>query len=78
MLDGIDFCHGFWICGIATKPPDGVGGIEDDATLVHHVDGLLYVLSLFVSEHNILFLRITYRVFGGDEDPRLSVHGVDA
>ena len=58
MLDGIDFCHGFGVCGITTQAPNGVGGIKNDATLVHHVDGLLDILSLFVSEHNAEFENV--------------------
>ena len=33
------------MAGIAAQPPNGVGGIENDAAAVHHLDGLAYVVA---------------------------------
>jgi len=55
LFDLIDARHRLGVCGIAADTPDGVGRVEDDATLAHHFHRFL---NIFFQFHNPLNLEL--------------------
>ena len=46
LFDGVDTAHGIGIGGVAADTPHGVGGIENDSTAAHHLNGVSDILFL--------------------------------